>query len=358
MTQKKVLSGTPMSLQETITKEELRDDAKIKFQQAGYALSDATTGSSAFDFIAKKNNRLLSKKIVTKVIVDLDLFKKQTSIELQLISNLISGFPLLVSHAAAGKSMDDATLYRRHDVSAISLRTLHEYLEYEKGMKVPSISKFAHRGGIYVNISKERLKERRKKLKLSLSILSQQVGLSRLSLYRYEKGETSPKLRNYRMLIDALGGEDLDTPLDILETEFKFLQRHELKEFTKPHSQLQKEISTYLEDKDFDVLWFKKSEPFDGLSAPTIDFTTTKRPMDADYPIITGVESEDRNDTIRITLLNKLSHFLRKKAIWFIEDDSPESISPSEKPSHFIVVKVSDLEQMADKDFKKLVKKR
>lgn len=347
-----------MSLQETVTKEELRDDAKIKFQQAGYALSDATIRSSAFDFIAKKNNQLVSKKIVTKVFVDLDLFKKQTSIELRLISKLISGFPLVVAHAAAGKSMDDATLYRRHDVSAISLPTLHKYLQYEKGGTATKISKFAHRGGIYVNISKELLKERRKQLKLSLSILSQQIGLSRLSLYRYEKGETSPKLENYHMLIDALGGEDLDVSLDILETEFNFFQKHPLKEFTQPHSQLQREISIYLEDKDFNVLWFKKSEPFDGLSAPSIDFTTTKRPMDADYPIITGVESENRNDTIRITLIDKLSHFLRKRAIWFIEDDSPESINPSEKPSHFIVVKVSDLEQMADKDFKNLVKKR
>jgi predicted transcriptional regulator len=346
-----------MSLQETVTKEVLTDDAKIEFQQAGYALSDATIGSSAFDFIAKKNNRLVSKKIVTKVFVDLDMFKKQASIELQLISKLISGFPLVVAHAAAGRSMEDATLYRRHDVSAISLPTLHKYLQYEKGVKVAKISKYAHRGGIYVNISKERLKEKRKQLKLSLAILSQQIGLSRLSLYRYEKGQTSPKLANYYMLINALGGDDIDAPLDILETEYKFLQKHPITEFTQPHSQLQKEIGMYLEDKDFHVLWFKKSEPFDGFSAPTIDLTATQDSMDADYPIITGVESVDRNDTVRITLINKLSHFLRKKAIWFIEDDSPESIDPSEKSRHFMVVKVSDLEQMADKDFKNMVKK-
>jgi predicted transcriptional regulator len=346
-----------MSLQETVTKEVLTDDAKVEFQQAGYTLSDATIGSSVFDFIAKKNNRLVSKKIVTKVFVDLDMFKKQASIELQLISKLISGFPLVVAHAAAGRSMEDATLYRRHDVSAISLPTLNKYLQYEKGVKVAKISKYAHRGGIYVNISKERLKERRKQLKLSLAILSQQIGLSRLSLYRYEKGQTSPKLANYYMLINALGGDDIDAPLDILETEFRFLQKHPIKEFTQPNSQLQKEIGMYLEDKDFHVLWFKNSEPFDGFSAPIIDLAATQGPMDADYPIITGVESEDRNDTVRITLINKLSHFLRKKAIWFIEDDSPESIGRSEKSRHFIVVKVSDLEQMADKDFKNLVKK-
>ncbi|MFW9780218.1 MAG: helix-turn-helix domain-containing protein [Candidatus Heimdallarchaeota archaeon] len=346
-----------MSLQKPVTKEILTDDAKIEFQQAGYALSDATIESSAFDFIAKKNHHLTSKKIVTKVFVDLDMFKKQASIELQLISKLISGFPLVVAHAAAGKSMEDATLYRRHDVSAVSLPTLHKFLQYEKGIQVAKISQYAHRGGIYVNISKKRLKQKRKQLKLSLTILSQQIGLSRLSLYRYEKGQTSPKLSNYSTLVNALGGDDLDVPLDILETEYKALQKNPLKAFTQPHSQLQKEIDTYLKDKNFHVYWFKKSEPFDGFSAPTIDLTATKESLDADYPIITGVESDDRNDTVRITLLNKLSHFLRKKTIWFIEDDSPESISQSRKSRHFIVVKVSDLEQMADEDFTNLVKK-
>ena len=93
-----------MSIQETITKEKLVTQTKNEFQKAGYSLWNENFQSNAFDFIAKKddlaNLKLNPQKIITKVVVDLDFFKKQTSIDLQLFSKLISGFPLLISHSA------------------------------------------------------------------------------------------------------------------------------------------------------------------------------------------------------------------------------------------------------------------
>ena len=83
-----------MSTQEIVTKKKLVGQSKKEFLKAGYSLWNENVKSNTFDFIAKKDIlkdlRSYPQKIVTKVLVDLDLFKKQASIELQLISKLIS----------------------------------------------------------------------------------------------------------------------------------------------------------------------------------------------------------------------------------------------------------------------------
>ncbi len=351
-----------MPIQETIKKDKLVYQSKNEFQRAGYSLWNENIKSNAFDFIAKKNNLTglgsRPQRIITKVLVDLDLFKKQTSIDLQLISKLISGFPLLVAHSAAGKNIGKATLYRRHNVSAISLKTLHMFLQYEKGLNSVKISKFAHRGGIFVNLSKEKFKARRKQLHLDMTILAKKVGISRQSLYKYEKGESFPKIKYFRILSNILG-DNLDVPLDILETQFNNICQHTLKSYKQPRSQLQKEITSYLVDKDFDVLWFK-SEPFDGLSEPNTDQDSSNKREDVTYPMITGVtSSNDEKDSDRLLLINSLSKFLHKKAIWFMEDDDDiENIKSHKKTSLLTLVKISDLEGMALIDFENILNKK
>ena len=347
-----------MSLQKTITKEKLIDKSKTEFLRAGYSLWSENIRSNAFDFIAKQNLLPNSQRIIIKVLVDLDLFKKQTSVDLQLISKLISGFPLIVAHSAAGKNIKGATLYRRHDVSAISIKTLKMFLQYEQGLASSRISKFSHRGGVFVNLSKEKFKERRKQLQLEMTILSKKVGISRHSLYKYERGESFPKIKNFELISEILG-ENLDLPIDILETQFKDISQHTLKDYQQPRSNLQKEITNYLEDKEFKVLWFR-SEPFDGLSEPKKDKSPSGKREGVTYPLITGVSSSnEESDSNRISLIDSLSTFLKKKAIWFVEDeDNIEKLNPTNESSPVTIIKISDLEGMALVDFKNILKKK
>ncbi len=349
-----------MSVHPTLTKNMLLNQSKHAFAGAGYTLWDDYLNSASFDFIAKKEDSLsaTSQHIVTKIVLDLDLFKKQTSVELQLISRLISGSPLLIGYSADGKHLDEATLYRRHDVSAISLPTLHMLLKREEGEYSTKISKFSHRGGIAVNISKELLKTRRKRLQLNQKILAEKIGVSRHSLYKYEKGESFPNLETYQNLKKILG-KDLDVSLNILQTELTGLCEDKLESYKTPNSNLQKEISSYLEEKDFNILWFKSS-PFDGLSEPfneneaEIDKQVDGKP----YPIIAGVsESIETKDDARIIRTTSLSQFLQKHAIWFIEDDLDKEDSELESFA-ITFIKISDLERMPPSEFKKLFSRK
>jgi putative transcriptional regulator len=351
-----------MSIQETMTKEKLVTQTKNEFQKAGYSLWNENFHSSAFDFIAKKDDLMSEKsnpqKIITKVVIDLDFFKKQNSIDLQLISKLISGFPLLISHSATQKQIKKGTLYRRHNISAISLKTLQMFLQYEKGLETAKISKFTHRGGIYVNLSKEEFKTRRSQLQLDMTILAKKVGISRQSLYKYEKGESFPKTKYFKMLCKILG-DNLDIPIDILENQFKDICQHTLEDYKQPRSQIQKEITNYLADKEFDVLWFK-SEPFDGLSNPIAPKSSSKGQINTIYPVITGVtSSNDKDDSDRLFLINSLSKFLRKKAIWFLDDDCDlKRLDSSQEVPQITLINISDLEGMGHIDFKNILNKK
>ncbi len=350
-----------MSAAETITREKLVFQTMTEFQRAGYTLWSEMAKSSVFDFIAKKTiDRIVGinqQRIIAKVVVDLDLFKKQTSIELQLISKLISGFPLLVAHSADGKNIEEETLYRRHEVSAVSLKTLSKYLQFERGTKSAKISNFAHRGGVYVNLSKEKLKAQRKSKQLDMTHLAEEIGISRHSLYKYERGESFPKIENFKRLCTILNCDNLDIPLDIFETQFKGVHEDTLKDYKQPRSKLQKEIGIYLAEKDFNVLWFK-SKPFDGLSEPIMEELSSDIISKGPYPIITGVTSKnEKNDSYRFVLINSLSEFLRKKAVWFIEDDIND-VESHEESSYISIVNISDLEGMALIDFIALLNKK
>ena len=346
-----------MALQEPINKNLLIDRSKEEFLKAGYSLWEESGKSQAFDFIAVEDsnydNALPSNKIITKNLVDLDCLKKQVSIQLLLISKLISGVPLLIGLYSSGKEIANLTLYRRHNISAISLDTLRRLLQPEGSLQLTKISKFAHRGGIFVNLSQDLFKDRRERLQLEMSIISKLTGISRHALYRYEKGESLPKLESFILLSEVLG-EDLDVPIEIFEIEGENITQEMLNNFKLPRSKLQKEVSDYLAEKEFSVLWFK-SEPFDGLSEPNIEknLNIRKKPS---FPILTGVATPDEAvNSIRIQTIESLSKFLKKKAFWFTEDENISNSTAIEDLS-FKILHISDLESMAPEEFFNLIK--
>ncbi|WP_455143642.1 helix-turn-helix domain-containing protein [Candidatus Hodarchaeum mangrovi] len=346
-----------MALQEPVTKNLLIDLSKVEFLKAGYSLWEDSGKSQAFDYIAVEDSNLdvsqTPNKIITKNIVDFDFFKKHVSIQLLLISKLISGVPLLIGLYSSGKEISDLTLYRRHNISAISLETLRKLLHSERGSKFLKISKFAHRGGIFVNLSHDLFKERRERLKLEMSIISNLTGISRHALYRYEKGESFPKIESFILLSEILG-EDLDVPIEIFEVKTENITQETLNNFKLPRSKLQKEVADYLAEKEFSVLWFK-SEPFDGLSEPNIEGNLNIRKKNS-FPILTGVATPDESiNSNRIQTIESLSRFLKKKAFWFTEDENISNSTCIEDLS-FKILHISDLESMPPEEFFKLIK--
>ena len=346
-----------MSLTVDIQKNELLTSAKREFRNAGYTLSDNNINSSSFDFIAKKHDMHTpfdTKKMIIRVLAELDLFKIHTSQDLRLIAKLIQGNPLLIAKFATGKRINPSTLYTRHEVPAISVQTLKTFLQDEVSIKGPKISKYTHRGGIFVNLSTSRFIERRKQLGLDISLLAEKLGISRQSLYKYEKGDSKPKLDSYSRIIEIMG-VDLDHPVDIFEKSEKDLD-FSINQKCKPKSSLQKEITGYLQEKGIQILWFRK-ELFDGMFVNEHHESKDKSDAKPATSIITGVNSaNEEKDNDRLVLLDKLSFFLGKKGIWF-EDEEPGKESKSIKTTNFFtILTISDLERMGNEELAKFLK--
>ena len=122
-----------------------------------------------------------------------------------------------------------------------------------------------------------------------------------------------------------------------------------------PKSQLQKEVAGYLYEKDIEVLWFK-SEPFDGISLSETPEDTDKRVINHENTIITGVSSLDNErETNRLQLLNKLSHFLGKRAIWLVDTNSDKNSQNSNSAKFFTILSISELERMGNDEFLSLL---
>ena len=150
-------------------------------------------------------------------------------------------------------------------------------------------------------------------------------------------------------------GDNLDHPLDLFTETSKKIETSNFKDICSPKSQLQKEVAGYLYEKDIEVLWFK-SEPFDGISLSETQDDTDKSGINPENTIITGVSSIDneREDN-RIQLLNKLSLFLGKRAIWFV-DAVPAKNTQNSKTSKFLtILSISELERMGNKEFLRLL---
>ncbi|MHA2095496.1 MAG: hypothetical protein ACW98F_12825, partial [Candidatus Hodarchaeales archaeon] len=173
-------------------------------------------------------------------------------------------------------------------------------------------------------------------------------------LYKYEKGDSKPKLESYSRIIEIMG-VDLDHPVDIFEKSDKNLD-FSINEKCKPKSSLQKEITGYLQEKGIQILWFRK-ELFDGMFVNEHQENINKSDIKPGTSIITGVNSTDEEkDNDRLLLLDKLSYFLGKKGIWF-EDEEPGKESKSIKTTNFFtILTISDLERMGNEELLKFLK--
>ena len=349
-----------MSVKEDTHRNELLNSTKLEFRNAGYTLSDNDISSSSFDFIVKKKEiqtPLIPKKMIIRVLAELDLFKRHTSQELQLIAKLIQGKPLLIAKFSTGKRIKPATLYRRHNVPAISLQTLKSFLQDELSKKSPQITKLTKRGGIFVNLSTSRFVERRKQLELDISLLAEKIGVSRQSLYKYERGKSSPKLDSYARIFEIMG-IDLEQPINIFEKPKKSTDDLDftIKELCKPKSQRQKEITGYLQEKEIQILWLRQ-EPVDGIIVNEQREIIDKSEINPGTTIITGVSStNEEKDHDRLLLLNKLARFLGKKAIWFEDEESDKESKFIKTTDFFTILTISDLEHMGNEELLKSLK--
>jgi putative transcriptional regulator len=171
--------------------------AETTLKDAGFTVSQiCCSRPSCFDFAARKNHNL----IFIKVQSDIDNLSPHDSEELEDITESVSAASLLISEKTRDKPLEDDTVYSRYSISAVTQKTLENIML----RKIPPLIQ-AGPGGYYVEIDCEAIKRRRQELRLSVGELAKMVGISRRTLYGYERGMGKASVAATYNLIYTLG---------------------------------------------------------------------------------------------------------------------------------------------------------
>ena len=180
----------------------------VTLKEAGFRVSQmCCSRSSCFDFAARKNGKL----VMAKVDSDVDTFSPKDSRELRVIASRVSSASLVISQHTHGKPLQDDTVYSRYGVFVVTEKTAKN-LALEMGNPLV----FASPGGYSVEIDGKLIEKRRMELGLSIGQLAEMIGVSRRTLYSYERGTAKASVTPaYR--IEKTLGVAVAKPINVFE---------------------------------------------------------------------------------------------------------------------------------------------
>ena len=163
----------------------------------------------SFDYVAK----LEKGAILIKTITDIEDLSRDEALELKALSRALKASHIVIGRRDKWGELEDCVVYERQGVYAVSTTTF-EYMIKQREL-VFNINK---KGGFYANINGKKLRELREAKRMSLGEVASKIGVSRKTVYEYEKQSMDVNLEAASKLID-LFGEEVVKPIDIFELE-------------------------------------------------------------------------------------------------------------------------------------------
>jgi len=189
---------------------ETLDATESILEEAGFQTSERCLARpGCFDFVARRENQLAFIKVRGNVG---SICIKAAS-ELQKISGCFSAALLFIGEKSRDKPLEDDTVYSRYNVYTMNLKTLEDIVRRKMNPLVE-----AGPGGYYVKLDGGKIRKTRQKLGLSVGKLADMVGISRRTLYGYEKSMAKASVSAAYKLEWTLG-VPLVQPVDVFKRE-------------------------------------------------------------------------------------------------------------------------------------------
>jgi putative transcriptional regulator len=180
----------------------------VALKDAGFEVSQiCCSRTSCFDFAAKKQDTTLLLKIASEI----DTFSVSDLHELKVIASRIPAAALVVSQLSHGKPLADDTVYKRNNVYVVNEKTIKNVANQTGNPLI-----HASPGGYTVEVDCNLVESRRKELGLSVGQLASMIGVSRRTLYGYERGMARASVSSAYKLAETLG-VPIARPINILE---------------------------------------------------------------------------------------------------------------------------------------------
>ncbi len=212
--------------------------------------------SKAFDIVSSGDNQ----RLFIRVIDNADILGKNDIVELKASSKIYDATPLIVAKYARGYEIEDDVVYEKHGVYVISVNGLRNVVEKKEPIYIVN-----YKGLYLIRVNPEKLKERRLEKGLSLGDLANVLGVSRKTVYEYERGNMSLTIDKALRLLD-LFGEEVFEPIDVLEKPG--ISDKELCSLSNPDTHIEAKVLRHLRSLGYSVVHLKRT-PVDVIGCRT-----------------------------------------------------------------------------------------
>ncbi len=177
-------------------------------KSAGFQVSERCSARpSCFCLVTRKDADLVFFNLPN----DLGNISQRDALELKTLSAWFSAAPLFIGDATREKPLEDDTVYSRYGIHAVTPKTLKDVISHRMHPLVE-----AGPGGYFVQLDTEALRSQRQKLGLSVGKLAELLGVSRRTLYGYERGMTKASV-TVAYNIEWVLGIPVVKPIDVFQ---------------------------------------------------------------------------------------------------------------------------------------------
>jgi len=172
--------------------------------------------SLSYDAIIRVPNREDGGKFIIKVREDVERVSRAVITDLVVLSKVSNSTPLIVGVRYGDEGMVDGVAYKVHGIYAVGIRTFKRILDDD------DIKLIKDKGMVRARIKGQLLRRLREDRGMSLGDLAKALGVTRKTVYEYERGSMEASERTARTLVE-LFGEDVLGEIDLRPNDEEIL---------------------------------------------------------------------------------------------------------------------------------------
>ncbi len=193
----------------SITRENMLYDINILLNTYDFQTSNIYD-RSCFDILARRDDIL----IILKIYKNIDSLTQTQAEELSKVAGTFLASPIIIGLKSKHNYLEEDVVYERYELPVISPQTLCNIIANEIHPEILS-----KRGGYYVKVNGELLKQMREKYDLSLKELADLSHVSRETIYKYEQGNSQTYPETLLMLEEILN-TNLAVDINLFESDY------------------------------------------------------------------------------------------------------------------------------------------
>jgi len=236
-------------------REEILKNLREILNSAGFSMTEKfSISSSIFDILAKRDDLVL----ITKVLINIDSFRYENSLELRYLARALEALPILVGERCTACALEDCVVYMRHYIPAMNCTTFKDYI---KNDTLPLV--YAAPGGLYARIDGSTLRKLREERKIPISEIAERAGVSRKAITLYERDEMGASVDVVARIEDFFDAP-LTLPVDPRELFRRFGEASVPSAEEKDLTDTERFFFSMLRDFGYEISSFKKA-PIDAV---------------------------------------------------------------------------------------------